>query len=1185
VASFLLLAFLALLPLTASAQKAYIPNNSSNTVTVINTSTNAPCTTATCVATATYPISVGSGPYGVAVSPDGSKAFIANDVSNSVSVINTATDTVSATISVGHGPTGVALLPNGLYAYVVNTADATVSVISTASNTVTATITLTGTPPPPSGIAASPDGSKIYVSAAKIIEGGPASRVFAISTASNSITATITGFTEPYGGLAVSPDGTKLYVPDVPGLVIVNTASSTISSTIALDGGSATNEGIALSQDGSTAYVTSSGTTTGGGTVFVINLSTLAVASSISVGGSPYGVALSTDGTTVYAVNASTNSVAPIIAATGTELTTAATGSLPYALGVFIQPGNLAKQLGPHSCGCNSAAAGVTLMPVNIAGALNPVSTAASADPSSTIASNGTASGGEPIDIGSGNVSYQFTDYTTVGLNPLVFTRYYNSRSPGLPSFAITLGANWRSTFDRYIHILTSSHVTAERAGGQQVSFTLAGSTWTPDSDVDMTLSLSGTTWTLIDHDDTVETYTTTMAGNEALLNSIKARNGYTQTLSYSGSQLSTVTDSYSRSLTFTYNSNGLLEFLATPDSETLTYGYTASGSTYNLTSLTYPTSPTQTVTYAYTSSSLPNALTGVIDENSNQFLTWTYDALGRGLTSVIGPSSVNANLTTIAYTGNNVRTVTNALGVTDTYTFTTFQGVPKLTGIIRASTSTTPAMTRTLTYDSNGYMASQTDWNGNSTTYANNSHGLPTTINEAVGSSVARTTTIAYDTTWVHLPDSITTPGVTLSFTFDSSGNPLTRKLTDTTSTTIPYSTNGQTRTWTYTWSSYLPATVKTPNGNTTHLTYTSGVLTAVQNALSQTASVTSYKPGGLPLTSVDTNSVTTNYTYDPRLRLLTSVLVTGAGNLTTSNTYYTNSDWVTTLPDSSAFVYQLDQGHRLSNVVDSDGNNDERGYDAASNVAVVFLANSSYVAKFQRNYSHDALSRMLTDESQTTGLAYTYTYDHNGNALTVADPLGNTTTRVFDALNRLSTSTDANTGVTSKTYDAHNRPLTITDPTSHVTSYVYNGFGDLIQQTSPDSGTAVYHYDSDGNMTSRTDAASVVTNQTFDALDRVLTTTYPADSAENVSYTYDQTGHGKGIGRLTSLTDASGSLSRTYDERGNILTEQRINGTNTLTTTYTYDNASRTASITYPSGMPQASLPPCRSPRPAPM
>ena len=65
-----------------------------------------------------------------------------------------------------------------------------------------------------------------------------------------------------------------------------------------------------------------------------------------------------------------------------------------------------------------------------------------------------------------------------------------------------------------------------------------------------------------------------------------------------------------------------------------------------------------------------------------------------------------------------------------------------------------------------------------------------------------------------------------------------------------------------------------------------------------------------------------------------------------------------------------------------------------------------------------------------------------------------------------------------------------------------------------------------------------------------------------------YDEATGGFGIGRLTSLTDAAGTLSRVYDERGNLLSEMRLNSGVTLVTKYTYDAASRVVSITYPSG-----------------
>ena len=58
-------------------------------------------------------------------------------------------------------------------------------------------------------------------------------------------------------------------------------------------------------------------------------------------------------------------------------------------------------------------------------------------------------------------------------------------------------------------------------------------------------------------------------------------------------------------------------------------------------------------------------------------------------------------------------------------------------------------------------------------------------------------------------------------------------------------------------------------------------------------------------------------------------------------------------------------------------------------------------------------------------------------------------------------------------------------------------------------------------GNRTRQTDSRGVVTNFTYDALNRLTTITYPAATAENVTYQYDNTSNGnRGIGRLTGVT-----------------------------------------------------------------
>jgi YVTN family beta-propeller protein len=78
--------------------KVYVTNDFSFSVSVIDTATN--------TVTATIPLTVGSHPFGVAVTPDGSKVFVANEQSQpgSVSVIDAATNAVTATIPVGSGP-------------------------------------------------------------------------------------------------------------------------------------------------------------------------------------------------------------------------------------------------------------------------------------------------------------------------------------------------------------------------------------------------------------------------------------------------------------------------------------------------------------------------------------------------------------------------------------------------------------------------------------------------------------------------------------------------------------------------------------------------------------------------------------------------------------------------------------------------------------------------------------------------------------------------------------------------------------------------------------------------------------------------------------------------------------------------------------------------------------------------
>ena len=151
-------------------------------------------------------------------------AYITNGSSNNVSVIDTTANTVIATIPVGSEPSGVAVSPDGSKVYVVDQFADTVSVITTATKMVSATIPV-GTYP--QGVAASPDNRKVYVA------NSDSHTVSVIDTMANTVIATIPVGAAPIG-VAVTPDGGKVYVANhlSNSVSVIATATKTVIETI-----------------------------------------------------------------------------------------------------------------------------------------------------------------------------------------------------------------------------------------------------------------------------------------------------------------------------------------------------------------------------------------------------------------------------------------------------------------------------------------------------------------------------------------------------------------------------------------------------------------------------------------------------------------------------------------------------------------------------------------------------------------------------------------------------------------------------------------------------------------------------------------------------------------------------------------------------------------------------------------
>jgi YD repeat-containing protein len=106
-------------------------------------------------------------------------------------------------------------------------------------------------------------------------------------------------------------------------------------------------------------------------------------------------------------------------------------------------------------------------------------------------------------------------------------------------------------------------------------------------------------------------------------------------------------------------------------------------------------------------------------------------------------------------------------------------------------------------------------------------------------------------------------------------------------------------------------------------------------------------------------------------------------------------------------------------------------------------------------------------------------------------------------------------------------------------------------------------YTYDPAGNLISKTDANGNTITYTYDALNRLAGIHFP-DPAQDITYTYDEGANGKG--RLTGMTDPSGTYVYAYDALGNLITEEKTIEGVTYTTQYAYDAAGVLTGMTYP-------------------
>jgi RHS repeat-associated protein len=646
-----------------------------------------------------------------------------------------------------------------------------------------------------------------------------------------------------------------------------------------------------------------------------------------------------------------------------------------------------------------------------------------------------------------------------------------------------------------------------------------------------------------------------------------------TETMTYNAmdEELSQTVDNTSGNLTTTYvrDQRGLVVSETDPAGNTTTYENDEAGRTVVTTG---PAVATQSGSGSAPVTAAPVTTVGY-DTFGDE--TETEDADGNVTTYAYNQDGQQVSETEPSYTppgsstpvNGTTTTAYNSLGEevsqTDPMGNTTTYGYDQL-GDETSETDPGGGVT-TYTYDPAGEQLSVTDATGAQTqaTYDNLGRMITTTDIVRQNTSAAYTTSYAYDDAG-NLTSQTSPTGVTTSATYNAVGE-------ETSSTDGA----GNTTDYAYNLDGNLVKTTL-PDGTATTATYDLAGRQTSQSDLNASGTVlrtesATYTPDGQVATSTDYRGGTSAYSYD------------ATGMLTAQTQPVSASQSITV-----SYGYDLD-GNRTA-LTDGNGNTTYTTYNSLGlpqTITEPATASYSSAADSQTTDVYDADGDMVTQDLPG-GVRVNDTYDAMGD-LTSQSGSGATAptaTRTFtyDAAGRMLTAATSAEGTqgtfgyqpaTSESFQYDDRGLLLSASGSAGTSaFTYNASGQLASATGA-AGTSTYTYNSAGLLATDTDAASGTTGTySYNDLDQVTQISYGAGN-DTQSFGYDD------LHRLTSDTIATASGTQVaaidygYDADDNV-TSMTTSGlatsggsTGTVTSTYTYDEASRLTSWTAtPSG-----------------
>lgn len=465
-------------------------------------------------------------------------------------------------------------------------------------------------------------------------------------------------------------------------------------------------------------------------------------------------------------------------------------------------------------------------------------------------------------------------------------------------------------------------------------------------------------------------------------------------------------------------------------------------------------------------------------------------------------------------------------------------------------------------TYGNFSNISTHTNTRGVITTMAYDDNGNLELLTEAKGTNVERITRYTYDSvgrmeTMLEEADDNTLEALTQWTSYDDYGNALTRIDPENVETHYTHDALGNV------------------------LTYRDG---------RENTWLWTYDAAGNMLTSVDPRGQFTEYTYDNvgNLKTVTDALKT----LLLRYTYNTR-DKVTSITNyydqMREFVYNdqnqlvvirdenknetiatFDSFGRSETVTDPAGNVVRFDYTKTdSGSGLIHHPTSIHYPSHTETYTYDrryrviAKNRILANEADQLSQ---YRYDGQGNLTRIIDPALRESTRTYDELDRLVTSTDADEGVIRNTYDNRNNLLTVTNELEvTIRALTFNRRNELIQELMPSEDYYTYEYNDNGYLATMTDGKGQRLVQIFDEANRQRFAEYYANATDTeaqktVSFDYND------ANLLTGYDDGTYSATYTYDDMQRPASETTHYGAFSLSHSSTYTPTGKKATFTHP-------------------